>query len=230
MTRHTDFTYVEKLIPVSSVPSAFVIEFGSGSGDGVVDDVAFYPENARITYYNYQFPHGAISATGSNGMASYTKYDNLGRVLYTYDRDKNIINRAAYKFSQPVFALSSEFSVPTVVYRDNQVTFVATGADNGCISGETYEWDMGGGTFSEGEITMNYTFWVTGKRTIRLKVSHPDYGESITSKVIDVIPKPIPVTVCVTGPIEYECIRPIAWSNGTCGTGSRSEEQERPLF
>jgi len=227
---HTDFTYVEKLIPVGSVPSAFVIEFGSGSGDGVVDDVAFYPENARITYYNYQFPHGAVSATGSNGMASYTKYDNLGRVLYTYDRDKNIISRASYKFSRPVFALSSEFSVPTIVYRDNQVTFVATGADNGCISGETYEWDMGSGTFSEGETTMNYTFWVTGKRTIRLKVSHPEYGESITSKEIDVIAKPIPVTVCVTGPIEYECIRPIAWSNGTCGTGVDPKSRNAPYF
>ncbi len=84
--------------------------------------------------------------------------------------------------------------------------------------------------FSEGETTMNYTFWVTGKRTIRLKVSHPEYGESITSKVIDVIPKPIPVTVCVTGPIEYECIRPIAWSNGTCGTGVDPKSRNAPYF
>jgi hypothetical protein len=50
-----------------------------------------------------------------------------------------------------------------------------------------------------------------------LKVSHPDYGDFITSKEIDVQLKPVSLTMCVAGGEMYECGKALVTNGNMCG-------------
>ena len=209
-----EFQFIEQLIPMDGVPDDFSVLLMRTGGDGlgnpysIMDDIAFHPANSQMTYYGYDFPFGITSVTASHGVTTYTKFDNLGRTLYTYDQDRNITSRSVYNFSKQVFTLSADFTVPSTIYRDFEANFVATGGDNSCIEGLTYSWDMGDGNFVAGQSSTKYVFTGNpGKRTVRLKVSHPDFPDAIISKYLDVILKPVSVDLCVVGSTFYKCGR-----------------------
>jgi hypothetical protein len=99
------YDYFEFRVPVSSAPATFtatVTYTSSGStgqpGLPAIDDIAFYPEHARLVTYTYQAPFGVSSVT-SGDNTSYTVYDALGREKYHLDRDKNIIQKKSYQFT-----------------------------------------------------------------------------------------------------------------------------------
>lgn len=219
-----EFQHIQKIIPMEGVPSSFFIELESMTQQQInpnilLDDVAFHAENAQMVYYGYRFPYGTTTITASHGNTAYVEYDNLGRVLYTYDQDKNIVSRNTYNFSRSFYALSSDFSVPANVYRDFPAVFTAIGTDNGCIDGVSYSWDMGDG-FIGGSNLNTYTFTRAGTQTIRLRVSHPDYGEFITTKTVTVLVKPISVQFCVAGTDAYECSRSVSKTSSNCDSAT----------
>jgi hypothetical protein len=108
-TTTTPFDYFEFKIPVNSAPNDFYVElkFSSISGSGAsylssiysVDDIAFYPEQARLFTKTYQFPFGITSGTSLGNQTVHTVYDALGRVKYVLDKNKYIKQRTTYQFN-----------------------------------------------------------------------------------------------------------------------------------
>lgn len=81
--------YIEVVITPNSTPTAACL----------LDDLAFYPETAVLKTSTFKIPFGTTSETVGN-KTSFTVFDNLGRVKYVLDQDKNIIQRNTYQFSE----------------------------------------------------------------------------------------------------------------------------------
>ncbi len=97
------FEYFEKEISIDPSLQTFYVELaflpsGTATGDGMIDDVAFYPVSAQLSSATYRFPYGADSASHSD-QTTYTVYDNLGRIKYVLDRNRNILQKNSYKYS-----------------------------------------------------------------------------------------------------------------------------------
>jgi hypothetical protein len=208
-----EFTYMRHPIPVGNAPSTFIVQIQgqglsqpSGSSASLLpalDDVSFYPEHATVNVYGYTFPYGISALTDDRGSAVYTSYDGLGRKTYTYDQDRNIRGRNAFTYAKPLYNITAAFSAPTTGYRNEVTTFTAAG--NACIQGETYEWDFGTGTYVSGSETANYTFTVDGTYIIRLRVTHPAYGQVVQTRTVQVMLRPINLEVCANGIVDWYC-------------------------
>jgi hypothetical protein len=97
--------YFEKEIPVTVPATTFKVEITfaqgttpTGTGSGLLDDLAFYPSNSKLSTIHYNFPNGPAASTVGD-KTTFTVYDELGRINYIMDRDKNIIERKTYQFT-----------------------------------------------------------------------------------------------------------------------------------
>lgn len=207
-----DFTYVKKLIPATSLPSTFLIELqGQFTGSmpassptllPLIDDVAFYPEEADLTSYTYDMPLGTTSVTDAAANTVFTNLDGLGRVKQIMDTDKNILKRNIYTSYDAPVTLSADFTLPKNLWDETALTFTVTG--NGCMDGETYEWDFGAGFVSTGTTpSSTYTYSTIGIKTVTLRVTHPDYGMVSASQSFQIVYKPVTVTLCAKGVYKY---------------------------
>ncbi|MFD0998712.1 PKD domain-containing protein [Ohtaekwangia kribbensis] len=208
------FEYFEKLIPVTSFPSSFVVEL-QGQFTGitpvsapdllpVMDDVAFYPETADILMYSYDVPFGVNAVTDSRGISSFTKYDDIGRVKYVLDQDYSILKKNTYQFSSVAApTLKANISIQSPYYDYTALAFTATG--NECLDGDaTYEWNFGGGVILYGKM-VNYTYTTTGSKTVTLTVTHPAFGSAVTdTETFTVTLKPLDATLCAKGIREFD--------------------------
>lgn len=217
------FELVEKIIPMSGVPSSFIIElqgqnFGGSysSSPGllpVIDDVSFYPENADLVTYTYEFPFGPSSVTDSRGTTAYTVYDNLGRVKYVLDKDKNIIQKTVHKFAAiPDHFYNLSISYDDPVYDLQSTTFTGAGE---CIDGVSYEWDFGTG-YTAGNRIISHTFTALGTNKVKHKMIHPLYGVQEDSVNVNVLPKSVTSTLCAKGASTYSICIPGTVSSYSC--------------
>ncbi len=208
------FELFRKNIPIGSAPATFVLQLvgqslpePSGSSATLtpsIDDVAFYPEGAEVISYTYNLPHGVSSVTSSQGVTTYKDYDKLGREVYTYDQDKNIVRKMTVDYGDPL-TFSASIEGPTTAFIGESVIFKAR--DNGpCVTGLTYEWDFGSG-FISGPMETSQTFNSLGNNWILLKVKHVSGEERTTSRAINIIPRPDPIqiAICANGALQYQC-------------------------
>jgi YD repeat-containing protein len=72
------------------------------SGAGSIDELRLYPKAAQLTSYTYEPLLGITSQSDANGNISYYEYDNLGRLKFIRDTDKNIIKAMDYQYQKPV--------------------------------------------------------------------------------------------------------------------------------
>jgi hypothetical protein len=209
----TNFKYVQKVIPVTSVPSGdFIVTLqapfltvppAGGSAPGllpVIDDVFFYPINASMASMDYAIPFGISTVTTATGEASHTVYDKLGRPKYLKDRDLNIVKRTSYNFHTDPDLLIADFAVPLEVIIGQRALFEA--GRNSCLSDVTYAWNFGGG-FVQGSDTTSFISNTPGWVTVTLKVTHPIHGERILAKTFEVKLPPVTVEICAKGVMEY---------------------------
>lgn len=61
------------------------------SGNTAIDELRIYPVDAQITTYNYKPLVGLTSQTDPNGLITYYKYDNFGRLSTIMDNQKNVL-------------------------------------------------------------------------------------------------------------------------------------------
>lgn len=210
-----EFIYKQKLIPVSSAPSTFLIEIQGasltvpptgGSAPGllpVIDDVFFYPETADMVATTYQFPFGATSVTAGTGITTYNEFDKLGRLRFVYDRDRNIVKRNVYQFGAES-PLVADFSnpYPYTVTAGIETTFTAV--INECVTDATYEWDVADGKgFVSGSFAKIDTFDTAGTYPIKLRVTSATYGTKTFSKDVYVVYSPFELEICAKGVTNF---------------------------
>lgn len=79
-----------------------VVTVGSGSYTinltGQVDEVRFYPVEAKMTTYTYRPLVGMTSQTDINNRVTYYEYDDLGRLAVVRDQDGNILKKICYNY------------------------------------------------------------------------------------------------------------------------------------
>lgn len=63
-----------------------------------IDNVRVYPKNANMETYTYDTSLGMTSHTDANGVCTFYKYDEFGRLRLVQDMNKNILKRIEYHF------------------------------------------------------------------------------------------------------------------------------------
>jgi hypothetical protein len=94
-----DYRYYHLKVPVDAVvagSSGFYIRVWS-SVNIQIDEMAFYPIDAQLTTYTYEFPNGKKCETDSFGRSRYFEYDPWGRLFAIYDQDRNVLAVYDYK-------------------------------------------------------------------------------------------------------------------------------------
>jgi YD repeat-containing protein len=70
-------------------------------GQGLVDDLRIYPDNASMTTYNYDPITWKISSiTDANNRSIFYEYDDAGRLSRVLDEDKMLLNKTFYHFGK----------------------------------------------------------------------------------------------------------------------------------
>jgi len=93
----TGFEYCRAVIPMASLTASTNITISFSSNQNInVTDMFTYPDIANLIMYSYDSYGNKISETDGNGISTYYSYDGLGRLLYIYDQDNNIIEQKTY--------------------------------------------------------------------------------------------------------------------------------------
>ena len=59
--------------------------------------MAFYPEQASLSFLQYQIPFGKSVETDSRGFSTYYEYDAWGRLTAVFDHDRYVIKKYDYQ-------------------------------------------------------------------------------------------------------------------------------------
>ncbi|WP_017732423.1 hypothetical protein [Nafulsella turpanensis] len=66
---------------------------------GRIDELRLFPEGAHFVTYTYEEGKGVSSRTDENGMTTYYRYDNLGRLELILDNSRNHLQSHKYQYS-----------------------------------------------------------------------------------------------------------------------------------
>jgi len=69
------------------------------TGEGLIDEVRLLPQNSRATSYVYYPLVGMVVRTDNHGIPTYFEYDNLNRLSFIKDYQKNIIKKYCYSYT-----------------------------------------------------------------------------------------------------------------------------------
>jgi len=218
---NTGFVFKRKAFNITAAPADMVVTisgvgFSAPTGSNtlwpLLDDVAFYPTQAQLTSFTYQFPYG-ITATSNQvtGKAAFTEYDAIGRIRLTRDMDGNILTRNTYNFPTGV-ALMSTFNLPSApIYSVDNRIYTATG--NPCIPNAIYTWTVKDGLNvigSQSSTSTTFTYSIPSSInscSITLDVSAPGYTSSSSmTGIYNIVPKPYTgIGICHKGVSELGC-------------------------
>jgi len=222
---NTKFVFKRKSFSIAATPSDMVVTItgigfstptGSSSLWPLLDDVAFYPTQAGLTSFTYQFPYGVAATTNQvTGKARFTEYDGIGRTRLTRDMDGNILTRNTYNFPTGVDLIGT-FALPSApIYALDSRTYTATG--NPCVPNATYTWTVTQGipgtllaTQSSTSPTFTYTIPSSAAGdycTITLQVSAQGYNTASSFQTVyNIVLKPYTgIGICHKGVSELGC-------------------------
>jgi YD repeat-containing protein len=66
----------------------------------LIDELRYYPSNARITSFAFDPLIGKTSECDANGRITYYEYDDLGRILTIRDEKRNLLKAWEYNYKQ----------------------------------------------------------------------------------------------------------------------------------
>lgn len=93
----TNWSYYRKKIVTGTGNTSLQVSIPSGV---VIDDLVIFPQEATLNTYTYQVGQGVSSVTDSNGQTQYFEYDDLGRLIATYDNQHHVISRHSYNYKK----------------------------------------------------------------------------------------------------------------------------------
>jgi hypothetical protein len=70
------------------------------SGNGLVDELRWYPKNARMSTCTYDPGIGKTSECDANNRIIYYEYDGLGRLIQVKDQFRNLVKAYEYNYKQ----------------------------------------------------------------------------------------------------------------------------------
>jgi hypothetical protein len=214
------WTYYEWKLPVNNMSSAFTLSVNANQPISI-DDILFYPEIARVSTAAYDpLTSYLIAETNTNGVSSYYKKDQWGRLLFQYDQDKNILNKKSYITPDMVSpTLLSPTVSPSETIANLPANFTANAS--ACVTGVTFSWNFGDGTpviTSFNGYTQSHTYGTTGNFTVTVTASHPTLGTSSSSQTVTVKSPPLTPQICLSGVRSWQRCTGTAISILTCGT------------
>jgi hypothetical protein len=210
-----DWKYYQVNIPLSNfIPGSFTLSFTVNSGMMIDGDMMAYPQQATVAINEYDkavtanYPY-KIMETNNNGISTYYSRDNLGRVIYTCDQDKQIISKNSYKYNsssiipQPIFYIDVPVGVEDI-YKELNYTFKLYNSFETCLlQGATYTWNYGDGTASTTSST--HTFAQAGTYNVTLTIAIPGKGTTTsTTPVVVLTPPPPPVYLFFMNNTAYD--------------------------
>jgi hypothetical protein len=86
-----DWTYFEYKLPQGTVNPGL-------SGQGIIDEIRLYPDNAKMATTTYDPAKGKTSECDINNRILYYEYDGLGRMVRVKDEKRNLIKTYEYHF------------------------------------------------------------------------------------------------------------------------------------
>lgn len=108
------FTFYEYEIAPNSISSISI------TGNGIVDELRLYPLNARMNTTTYDPLIGKTSECDDNNRISYYEYDELARLRFIKDENRNIIKMYEYNIKKLACAR---------VYTNNEVNEIFVKSD-----------------------------------------------------------------------------------------------------
>lgn len=180
--------YLEKIIDLSGVTVGSTFSFQLTSSANLnVDNLAFYPEVSEITAHAYDPVNGKTADLDSRGNSGFQEYDQLGRLRYTKNRDKDVVQIKDYHYKSPATSLPlSHFVASVSPLMGASASHVA---DASCMTGVTYAWYVDGVGQSSTSGTMNYTFTQNKEYRVKLVATAAIYGSSTTEMIVR--PRPV---------------------------------------
>jgi YD repeat-containing protein len=102
--------------------------------DVYVDEVAFYPAYASISFVHYDKFHRKVAETDTYGNTSTLSYDDKGNVKTVRDKDGQLLETYNYSLNSDPEGVS--FFIPSQIFEGEPATFRLVGATN-C---NTFKW------------------------------------------------------------------------------------------
>lgn len=195
--------FLEKRISMTGIPTSFSFEVGA-SANILVDDIAFYPERAELTTFGYQPLYGVTSVSDTRGNSQFKEYDELGRLKYIRNTDRDVVQVTDYKYKNaPLITLKSNFTISspnTTITAGNSRIFTAP---VNCVT-VNYTWKVNGSIVGSNALTLNHTFYTAGEYFVELLVTQTGYEPSTSKFKYQVYPPPLNVTLGVVPAIAPE--------------------------
>ncbi len=162
--------YLEGQVSVAAAPATFKAQLIT-SANVTIDDILLIPVGATFKGVTYRPLTGITSQTDDQGYSTTFQYDPLGRLLNTYDQDRNLVEVKEYQYqNQPPSALNAFFTSSTPwdkIQKNKAVTFTA---DPNCLTIASYAWKVNGVPTST-TATCSATFNTVGNQRVELTVT-----------------------------------------------------------
>lgn len=193
----TDWKYYRISLPMTSFAAgAFTLSFSVPAGVSIDGDVMAYPQHASAASNWFNASFDKVVETNDSGLSSYYDRDNLGRVTFVYDQNKNIVSKNTYKYNAASVIPEAIFYIDVPVGQDNiyediSYSFHAYNSFATCLlQGATYTWNYGDG--SGNTTSSSHTFASPGTYNVTLTVSIPGVGTKNSTIPFVVLATPPP--------------------------------------
>lgn len=217
------WSYLEGELNITSVSGAFTIEVstnGTVASPVDLDDIMAIPAHARASSQTFQPFAGVTSTTDDRGNSVRMTFDELGRPVNTFDRNRNLVQRNEYALAnakppKPYVGFSTSVEDPVL---NQTVTFTPNPWQ--CDPNLNFAWEVNGvGVSSASNGVMQHTFTTPGLNRVRLTTSSNSYGTA----------EPIELQYCVqyeySGTVGYDVTNSLGEPAGLvldCNSGARN--------
>lgn len=150
---------------------------------GQLDELRFYPRDAKMTTYTFDPLVGMTSSTDHNNSTKYYEYDSFNRLEYVEDFSKKIIKQYKYNYTNNEGSFGAIISSSNFCkYSEQTITM-----SNYPLGGQI-KWELPSGvwlTSGQGTPTIKILPEVSGSITIKVIVSKENFADETYSWVLN---------------------------------------------